>query len=129
LASTEWILEFNFTVLHRTSFTISPRKATSKSALIFPNTPATLPASAPCGFSKRFAAAERRPVLSGVEFGNVWLRSSAAKREDSFQAAQPYAAAKVYAHWMTRIYREGYHLYARNGILFNHESPRPVKLS
>jgi len=36
----------------------------------------------------------------------------------------PYAAAKVYAYWMTRIYREGYGMFASNGILFNHESPR-----
>lgn len=41
-----------------------------------------------------------------------------------FQPRSPYAAAKVYAHWMTRIYREGYGLFASNGILFNHESPR-----
>jgi len=41
-----------------------------------------------------------------------------------FQPRSPYAAAKVYAHWMTRIYREGYGLHATNGILFNHESPR-----
>jgi GDPmannose 4,6-dehydratase len=36
----------------------------------------------------------------------------------------PYAAAKVYAHWMTRNYREAYGLFACSGILFNHESPR-----
>jgi GDPmannose 4,6-dehydratase len=42
----------------------------------------------------------------------------------AFQPRSPYAAAKVYAYWMTRIYREGYHLFAGNGILFNHESPR-----
>jgi GDPmannose 4,6-dehydratase len=36
----------------------------------------------------------------------------------------PYGAAKVYAYWMTRNYREAYGLYAVNGILFNHESPR-----
>jgi len=42
----------------------------------------------------------------------------------AFEPRSPYAAAKVYAHWMTRIYREGYGLYAANGILFNHESPR-----
>jgi len=36
----------------------------------------------------------------------------------------PYAAAKVYAYWMTNTYREGYGLFACNGILFNHESPR-----
>jgi GDPmannose 4,6-dehydratase len=41
-----------------------------------------------------------------------------------FEPRSPYAAAKVYSHWMTRIYREGYRLYAANGILFNHESPR-----
>ncbi len=41
-----------------------------------------------------------------------------------FAPRSPYAAAKVYAYWMTRIYREGYGVYASNGILFNHESPR-----
>ena len=41
-----------------------------------------------------------------------------------FQPRSPYAAAKVYAHWMTVNYRQGYGLFACNGILFNHESPR-----
>ncbi len=41
-----------------------------------------------------------------------------------FEPRSPYAAAKVYAYWVTRNYREGYHLFASNGILFNHESPR-----
>lgn len=41
-----------------------------------------------------------------------------------FEPRSPYAAAKVYAYWMTRIYREGYGLFTSNGILFNHESPR-----
>lgn len=41
-----------------------------------------------------------------------------------FQPRSPYAAAKVYAFWMARNYREGYGLFAVNGILFNHESPR-----
>ena len=36
----------------------------------------------------------------------------------------PYAAAKVYAYWLVRNYREGYNVFASNGILFNHESPR-----
>lgn len=44
--------------------------------------------------------------------------------ETPFRPRSPYAAAKVYSYWMTRIYREGYHLFASNGILFNHESPR-----
>jgi GDPmannose 4,6-dehydratase len=41
-----------------------------------------------------------------------------------FNPRSPYACAKLYAYFMTRNYREGYHLFACNGILFNHESPR-----
>jgi len=41
-----------------------------------------------------------------------------------FYPRSPYAAAKVYAYWMAVNYREGYGLFACNGILFNHESPR-----
>ncbi len=41
-----------------------------------------------------------------------------------FYPRSPYAAAKVYAYWMTVNYREGYDMFACNGILFNHESPR-----
>ncbi len=41
-----------------------------------------------------------------------------------FEPRSPYAAAKVYAYWLVKNYREGYNLFASNGILFNHESPR-----
>lgn len=41
-----------------------------------------------------------------------------------FYPRSPYGAAKLYAYWMTRNYREAYGLFAVNGILFNHESPR-----
>ncbi|MFA5859484.1 MAG: GDP-mannose 4,6-dehydratase [Elusimicrobiota bacterium] len=41
-----------------------------------------------------------------------------------FHPRSPYAAAKVYAYWMTINYREGHGMFASNGILFNHESPR-----
>ena len=41
-----------------------------------------------------------------------------------FQPRSPYAAAKVYSYWVTKNYRQGYDLFASNGILFNHESPR-----
>jgi GDPmannose 4,6-dehydratase len=41
-----------------------------------------------------------------------------------FWPRSPYACAKVYAHWLTVNYREGYGLFGCNGILFNHESPR-----
>lgn len=41
-----------------------------------------------------------------------------------FQPRSPYAAAKLYAYWLTVNYREAYGMHATNGILFNHESPR-----
>ena len=41
-----------------------------------------------------------------------------------FYPRSPYGAAKVYAYWMTVNYREAYRIFACNGILFNHESPR-----
>ena len=41
-----------------------------------------------------------------------------------FHPRSPYAAAKLYAYWVTINYRESYNLFASNGILFNHESPR-----
>ena len=41
-----------------------------------------------------------------------------------FHPRSPYSVAKLYAYWITKNYRESYNLYACNGILFNHESPR-----
>src|SRR5579883_2184116 len=46
------------------------------------------------------------------------------KETTPFYPRSPYACAKVYAHWQTVNYRESYGLFAVNGILFNHESPR-----
>ena len=41
-----------------------------------------------------------------------------------FYPRSPYGVSKVYGYWMTKNYREAYGLFAANGILFNHESPR-----
>ena len=47
------------------------------------------------------------------------------QNEDTpFKPRSPYACAKVYAYWMAVNYRQGYNIFACNGILFNHESPR-----
>jgi GDPmannose 4,6-dehydratase len=46
------------------------------------------------------------------------------KETTPFYPRSPYACGKVYAHWQTVNYRESYNLFACNGILFNHESPR-----
>ena len=58
---------------------------------------------------------------SSEMFGNA---PSPQNEDTPFRPRSPYAAAKVYAYWMTANYREGYGLFACNGILFNHESPR-----
>jgi GDPmannose 4,6-dehydratase len=59
---------------------------------------------------------------SSEMFGKV---AEVPQNEDTpFHPRSPYAVAKVYAHWITRNYREAYGMYTVNGILFNHESPR-----
>ena len=55
-------------------------------------------------------------------YGNV--RETPQTEKTPFYPRSPYAAAKIYAYWITVNYREAYGIYACNGILFNHESPR-----
>lgn len=52
------------------------------------------------------------------------VREAPQRETTPFYPRSPYAAAKLYAYWITVNYREAYGLYACNGILFNHESPR-----
>jgi len=59
---------------------------------------------------------------SSEMFGNATQRPQ--NEKTPFSPRSPYAAAKVYAYWMTVNYREAYKMFACNGILFNHESPR-----
>jgi GDPmannose 4,6-dehydratase len=47
----------------------------------------------------------------------------ALNEKSEFKPMSPYATAKLYGYWITKIYREGYGIFASNGILFNHESP------
>lgn len=56
-------------------------------------------------------------------FGLTGNPGCSLKETDQFRPLSPYAAAKCYGHWSTRIYRDGYHFFAASGILFNHESP------
>jgi len=52
------------------------------------------------------------------------VRETPQSETTPFYPRSPYAAAKLYAYWITVNYREAYGIYACNGILFNHESPR-----
>lgn len=69
-----------------------------------------------CGKAIKFYQAS-----SSEMFGNAQPPQDEAT---PFKPRSPYGAAKVYSYWMTVNYREGYHLFTCNGILFNHESPR-----
>ena len=55
-------------------------------------------------------------------FGNV--QEIPQKETTPFYPRSPYGAAKLYAYWITKNYREAYNIFACNGILFNNESPR-----
>ena len=62
---------------------------------------------------------------SSEMFGKV--QETPQKETTPFYPRSPYACAKVFAHWITKNYREAYGLHASSGILFNHESPRRGK--
>jgi GDPmannose 4,6-dehydratase len=58
-------------------------------------------------------------------YGNRIRRNTSVLNEESgFEPCSPYAVAKLYAFWTVKNYRDGYGVFACNGILFNHESPR-----
>jgi GDPmannose 4,6-dehydratase len=59
---------------------------------------------------------------SSEMFGQV--RETPQTEETPFHPRSPYGVGKVFGYWITRNYREAYGMYAVNGILFNHESPR-----
>ena len=52
------------------------------------------------------------------------VQESPQSEKTNFYPLSPYGVAKLYAHWITRNYREAYNIFGSNGILFNHESPR-----
>ncbi|MBM3256511.1 MAG: GDP-mannose 4,6-dehydratase [Candidatus Moranbacteria bacterium] len=64
-------------------------------------------------------------AASSEMYGKV--RETPQNEKTPFYPRSPYACAKVYAYWITVNYRESYDIFACNGILFNHESPRRGK--
>jgi GDPmannose 4,6-dehydratase len=74
----------------------------------------------------RFLGLERKTRFYQASTSELYgLVQEIPQRESTpFYPRSPYAVAKLYAYWMTVNYREAYGMYACNGILFNHESPR-----
>ena len=75
----------------------------------------------------RFLGLEKKyKILSGINLRIIWqwCRKYLKMKLTPFYPRSPYAAAKLYAYWITLIIEKSYGMYACNGILFNHESPR-----
>jgi len=69
------------------------------------------------GIHTKFYQASTSELFGGMQ-------SKAYSESDLFHPRSPYGVAKLYAYWITVNYRESYNMFACNGILFNHESPR-----
>lgn len=74
----------------------------------------------------RFLSLEKKTRFYQASTSELYgLVQETPQRETTpFHPRSPYAVAKLYAYWITRNYREAYGMFACNGILFNHESPR-----
>jgi len=74
----------------------------------------------------RIAGMERKTRFYQASTSELYgmVRETPQKETTPFYPRSPYAVAKLYAYWITVNYREAYGIYACNGILFNHESPR-----
>jgi len=70
-------------------------------------------------------ASKARPKFYQASSSELYGATPPPQSEDTpFYPRSPYAAAKLYSYWITKNYREAYDMFAVNGILFNHESPR-----
>ena len=79
---------------------------------------------APSGGDSDSKSSGKDPILPGLHQRILRKSTGDTTRGDMpFYPRSPYAAAKLYAYWVTVNYREAYGMYACNGILFNHESP------
>jgi len=74
----------------------------------------------------RFLGLEKKTKFYQASTSELYglVRETPQKETTPFYPRSPYAVAKLYAYWITINYREAYGIYACNGILFNHESPR-----
>ena len=74
----------------------------------------------------RFLGYEKKTKFYQASTSELYglVQETPQKETTPFYPRSPYAAAKLYAYWITVNYREAYDMYACNGILFNHESPR-----
>ncbi len=79
----------------------------------------------------RFLGLEQKTKFYQASTSELYglVQETPQKETTPFHPRSPYGVAKLYAYWIAVNYREAYGMYACNGILFNHESPRRVALS
>ena len=74
---------------------------------------------------KKLKLEKKNKVLSSFNLRIIWTNPEKKQSENTkFYPKSPYASSKLFAYWITKNYRESYNMFASNGILFNHESPR-----
>lgn len=73
------------------------------------------------GLKSKFYQASTSELFGGI------LGTAPQNEQTPFSPRSPYGTAKLFAYWITKNYREAYQMFACNGILFNHESPRRGK--
>lgn len=71
--------------------------------------------------NSKFYQASTSELYGGMSYN---MPESGYTEESQFHPRSPYGVAKIYSYWIVKNYREAYNLFACNGILFNHESPR-----
>ena len=76
--------------------------------------------------SIRHSGLEKKTKFYQAGTSEMFGKTTSAPQNEktNFYPQSPYGVAKLYAHWITKNYREAYNIFASNGILFNHESPR-----
>src|SRR5579863_7812121 len=124
LASSEWILDLIYNLEPDEVYNLAAQSHVKVSFempdytgdVTGPGTTRILEAIRRSGIKTKFYQASSSEMFGGAP----------APQDETtpFEPHSPYAAAKVYSYWMARTYREGYGMFAANGILFNHESPR-----
>ena len=109
-----------------TRSTTWPPRATSRSPSRCRSTPRRHRAgrAAPARRRARAGAARRASTRRAARRCSASCRRRRRREKTPFHPRSPYGVAKVFGHWMTVNYREGYGMHVSNGILFNHESPR-----
>jgi GDPmannose 4,6-dehydratase len=121
LATTEWLAELIYRVQPDEIYHLAAQSHV-KVSFDIPDYTGDVTGLATTRILEAVRRSTRRPRFYQASSSEMFGAAPPPQDESTpFQPRSPYAAAKLYAYWQTRIYRDAYRLFACNGILFNHE--------